>query len=651
MKKHMSLVLALMLLLSLMACTSDGPASPAPDETTATETSVENAYTPGVYKGVGKGHAGEMTVEVEFSENKIESIVVGEHKETKGIYEPAVERIPSTIMEEQTLNVDVVTGATNTSKGILEAVADAVKQAGGDVEALRSKARVETEKSAEEISADVVVVGGGASGSAAALAAAEKGAHVILLEKAAGVSGAGSMAGALFADRSSLQIAAGKEVDAQWIYDQYIKDSNYHANAGLVSAIIHKSASTVDWLVENGVNLVVLDAGHGAQYNHVGMPATAHGYVDGGVMALQTIHEKVESYGGQVMYETPGESLIMDANGKIAGVIARKVDGTELRITAKSVVIATGGFGGNAEMMAERFGTKSGTGLVRTATGDGVKMAWSAGAAEAGIDVAQWFGMTYDADKSKNMTNPRELTELVRNPLMFVNKEGKRFGSEEEAYESAALGNMMYNQPNAEMFIILDTGIIERVAEEGLAKVFVDRWGHMYGQGIKFMEAGREQNIDALTEAWRMPRDYTAVMEEAVEAGLAIKADTIEELARLLDAPYLVEEVAYYNTMAANGKDTQFYKDASFMNPVAQAPYYAVVTKLRCLGTLGGVAINEEIQAVDEAGQTIENLWVAGADAGGMYGNSYVMFEGATLGFAYNSGRIAGENAAENAGK
>lgn len=473
----------------------------------------------------------------------------------------------------------------------------------------------------------------------------------MLLEKAAGVSGAGSMAGVLFADHSSLQIAAGKEVDSSWIYDQYTTDSNYNSNSTLVSAIIKKSASTVDWLIHNGVNLTLLDAGQGAQYNHVGMPTTAHGYVDGGVVALKTIHEKVKSFGGQVMYETSGESLIKDAKGKVIGVVAKKADGTELRISAKSVVLSTGGFGGNKEMMAETFGEKAGTGLVKTATGDGIKMAWDAGAQKTGQDVAQWFGMKFDSDNGKKMKSTADLTSFVRNPLLFVNKNGDRFGSEEEAYESAALGTMMYNQPEAEMYIVLDTAILNKVANKGLADVFVDRWAHMYGKGIKFTESGHVTDIDKVTDALRKPKDYTSVMEEAVKAGVAVKADTIEKLAKLINAPNLVKEVANYNKMATSGKDTQFYKDSKFMNPVSKAPYYAVITKLRCLGTLGGVAINEDIQSIDKNGKSIDNLWVTGADAGGMYGNSYVMFEGATLGFAYNSGRIAGENAAANADK
>lgn len=301
-------------------------------------------------------------------------------------------------------------------------------------------------------------------------------------------------------------------------------------------------------------------------------------------------------------------------------------------------------------MMEEYFGEKAGTGLVGTATGDGLKMAWSAGAAEHGSHVAQWFGMKYDGAKSKEMPNGTgRLTELVRNPLLFVDKYGNRFGNEEEAYESAALGTMMYNLPDAKMYIVLDQGIVDDVAEKGLADVFVDRWAHFYGQGVSYVENGKTVDLDASTENLRTPRDYTEALEEAVAAGLAYKADSIEELEQTLGMDHLTETVNTYNQLCADQNDTQYHKDAHFLYAVDEGPYYVVETALRCLGTLGGVKINEQMQAVDEANKPIDNLYVVGADAGGMYGNSYVMFEGGTLGFAYISGRVAGENAADHA--
>ena len=339
-------------------------------------------YKEGVYTAQAKGNNGDVKVEVEFSPDAIVKVTVTDHQETPGLSDPAIEKIPQRIVDGQTLNVDAVSGATNTSNAILEAVADCVTQAGGDAEGLKAK-EAQSNTAVEEMDADVVVVGGGASGSGAALAAAGKGAKVVLLEKAAGVSGAGTMAGVMFADHSSLQKEAGKEVDTQWLYDQYITDSNYNANAALVTKVISESSATVEWLMENGVRLTLLDAGYGAQYNHKGMPTTAHGYADGGSAAIQTLHQRIEELGGQVLYETPGEELLFDAQGKVAGVAARKADGTTLNIHAKSVILATGGFGGNKEMMEEYFGGKAGTGLVGTATGDGLKMAamWPSGSA------------------------------------------------------------------------------------------------------------------------------------------------------------------------------------------------------------------------------------------------------------------------------
>ncbi len=606
-------------------------------------------YKEGVYTAQAKGNNGDVKVEVEFSPDAIVKVTVTDHQETPGLSDPAIEKIPQRIVDGQTLNVDAVSGATNTSNAILEAVADCVTQAGGDAEGLKAK-EAQSNTAVEEMDADVVVVGGGASGSGAALAAAGKGAKVVLLEKAAGVSGAGTMAGVMFADHSSLQKEAGKEVDTQWLYDQYITDSNYNANAALVTKVISESSATVEWLMENGVRLTLLDVGYGAQYNHKGMPTTAHGYADGGSAAIQTLHQRIEELGGQVLYETPGEELLFDAQGKVAGVAARKADGTTLNIHAKSVILATGGFGGNKEMMEEYFGGKAGTGLVGTATGDGLKMAWSAGAAEHGSHVAQWFGMKYDGAKSKEMPNGTgSLTELVRNPLLFVDKYGNRFGNEEEAYESAALGTMMYNLPDAKMYIVLDQGIVDDVAEKGLADVFVDRWAHFYGQGVSYVENGKTVDLDVSTENLRTPRDYTEALEEAVAAGLAYKADSIEELEQTLGMDHLTETVNTYNQLCADQNDTQYHKDAHFLYAVDEGPYYVVETALRCLGTLGGVKINEQMQAVDEANKPIDNLYVVGADAGGMYGNSYVMFEGGTLGFAYISGRVAGENAADHA--
>ncbi|HAX72570.1 MAG TPA: FAD-binding protein [Firmicutes bacterium] len=621
------------------------------DTTSSGADSANNQFEAGVYTGVGSGNNGEVKVSVEFSETEILSVTIVEHRETEDLIGPVIERIPGAIVNNQSLAIDAVAGATNASNAVLDAVADAVTQAGGDAEALKVKDENDgnTVAEVEEITTDVVVVGGGASGSAAALAATEAGANVVLLEKAPGVSGAGTKAGVLFASNSSLQVEAGKEVDKEWLFDQYMEASLFSANARLVRNIIEESSETVDWLIENGVNLNLLDSGHGAQFSHVGMPTTAHGYADGGTVAITTLHEEIVQNGGTVMYETPGEELIFDESGKVSGVVAKTVDGKILHIKADSVVLSTGGFGGNDEMMEEYFGEKAGNGLIGTSTGDGLEMAWSAGAAEKGTNVAQFFGMSYETEAKNKMENSSELTEFVRHPLLFVNNTGKRFTNEEVAYESVAIATALYEQPDGEGYIIFNQSIVDEVALKSLATVFDDRWGHLYGQGVSYVESGHLKDLDQSAEENRTPKDFSPVIEDAVNAGVAFKANSIEELAQMLGMDYLVDEVANYNEMCAEGEDTQFFKDSKYLNNLEEGPFFAVKIKTRVLSTLGGVAIDENIQAINANGEPIENLWVTGADAGGLYGSNYVVFEGGTLGFAYTSGRIAGLNAATNA--
>ncbi|MBE5962177.1 MAG: FAD-dependent oxidoreductase [Lachnospiraceae bacterium] len=657
--KFLVMLLLAAMCMNLTACKSSDKKSDSNPQTntessteagsTTENTSGTLSFTAGTYTATATGNNGPVTVEVVFSETEIVSVEVKDNKETAGICDTPFTRIPEAIVSGQTLAVDTVTGATNSSNAVLTAVEDCVTQAGGDVEALKTASGESAELVVEEMTCDVVVVGAGAAGSAAALSASRAGANVIIIEKTSTPSGAGTIAGVLFATESDMQIAENKVVSTEWLYNQYIHDSSYFANARLVTTIIQNSSETVNWLVANGVNLRLLDAGHGSQYAHVGMPTTAHGYIDGGSVAINTLLDQATALGSEVLFETEGKELIFNEDGTVAGVIATTTDGRELHILADSVVLATGGFGGNAEMMAEVFGEKAGTALVTNNTGDGIQMAWSAGAAELGLDVAQWFGMKYGAE-AKQMENSSALTELVRNPLLFVNNVGQRFGNEEEAYESAALGTMMYNQPDAEMYIIVTQDLIDEVAKVGLAEVFVDRWGHLYGQGLVYNEAGKDHDLDAMCEAWREPKDYTATIEDAVNCGVAFKANSVAELAEILGMEYLEEEVARYNEFCAAGEDLDFHKDPQFLDAVEDGnTIYAVKVKLRCLTTLGGVAINEDIQAVDESGVAIPNLYVAGADAGGMYGNNYVVFEGGTLGFAYTSGRLAGENAAANA--
>lgn len=335
-------------------------------------------YEAGTYTASADGKNGPVKVEVVFTKDAIKSVKVVEQNETPGISDTPIKEIPSKIVAEQSLAVDTVSGASFTSKAILTAVEDAVKQAGGDVNALKEKKKIAS-KEVEEATYDVVVVGAGAAGSAAALKASEGSDKVLLLEKTDTPSGAGTLAGGMFAAESRLQKEAGKTVDKKWLYDEYMKSSSGFMNSILVRKIIDESSNTVDWLMDNGMQLNLIDAGVGGSYEHIGMPSTLHGYNEGGAVAIKKLIEKFQDNGGTVMFSTPAKELIVDKDGTVSGVIATKKDGSQLKVKAKSVVIATGGFGGNEDMLKEVYGDHYTMGEVSQNTGDGIKMAWDAG--------------------------------------------------------------------------------------------------------------------------------------------------------------------------------------------------------------------------------------------------------------------------------
>ncbi|WP_340004789.1 FAD-dependent oxidoreductase [Paenibacillus sp. FSL K6-0276] len=641
----LSLFLCISLLLSVVGCTDKTDSSQSP----STEKTI---YKAGTYTGVGKGNNGPVKVEVVFSEDQITSVEVKENSETPGIFEKAAERVPADIVAHQSLAVDAVTGASVVSNAIIEAVADAVQQAGGDTVALKAVAITKQEGKAEEITVDVVVVGAGAAGTAAALASLEQGADTLLIEKTAVASGAGTLAGGMFAVDSTQQKEQNKVVDKEWLFKKFMETSNYHANARLVRKIMDESGETVDWMNENGAKLVLTDPGQSGQKALVGTPATIHGYVDGGSVALEKIRNQIETKGGKIMFETPAEQLIKDDKGNVTGVIAKKADGGELKIHAKSVILATGGYGGNAEMMKEHFGEKAGTGLISSATGDGLKMAWEAGAAELGTDLAQWYHYMPNPELSKKMENPYVLWDLTALPLLWVNKNGERYINEDIVFDFAYGSSAIYEQPDASHWALFDQLLIETVKTKGLIE-YADLYSSFKGKKQGFVEFNEPFDTDTNYKSTITPFDYTPIIEEAIESGVIVKGETIAELASKIGVSEqtLNATVDRYNGFSQKGVDEDFFKDAEYLNPVKKGPFYALSTSARCLGTLGGVKINENIQAVNDQSKPIPGLWVAGNDAGGMYGNSYITIEGGTLGFAYTSGKLAGENAAEYAKK
>lgn len=634
----MGVTLACMLMGSLTACSSGKKEAESNTNTAATV-----SFKAGTYTSTQKGNNGDVTVEVTVSDSKIEDIKILEHKETPNLGDTAMDSLIEKIKENQTIAVDAVTGATNSSTALIEAVKDCATQAGADISALSNevkKAGVD-----EEMTTQVVVVGGGASGTAAALQAVEDGAKVILVEMTQSPAGQGTQAGGMFATSSTQQKESDQTIDNKWVYDQFVETSNYKANAGLLTKVIQNSGNTVDWLIKNGCKLTLALPGTGGYQEHVEThPASIiHGYTEGGTQAITNLHETITKKGGTVLYSTKATELITE-NGKVAGIKAEKEDGGILTIKSDSVILATGGFGGNEEKVAEVFGEGYGQSRIATNIGTGIEMAKSAG---ADADYEDAITMHYGVSRGGTSWGS-ELNSALLNPFLHVDVDGNRFMNEEDfIYEPIKSSNVIKSLPTRTAYEIFDSTMIETVKEKGTIGLSEQYPGKLATDPTKFIEVGHEIDTAAAAEKTKTPYDLTADIEKYIEEGTIIKADSIEELAEKLGMSNLTETVARYNELCEKGEDTDHFKSAKYLDKLEGTVYAVKITPSVFLGTLGGIEINSDCEVLDNNGKAIEGLYAAGAETNGAYGNSYVFFEGGTLGYAYGTGRIAGQSAAK----
>lgn len=601
------------------------------------------SFNAGSYTAQVQGNNGLIEVEVTFSETAITDINIVSHSETKGLGDVALEIIKKAVIEGQTLAVDAVSGATNASNAMLAAVEECVNQAGGDVEALKVVSEKAGEGKIKKIETDVVVIGAGAAGSSAAVTAVENGAEVILLEKNANPGGTTSMGGGLFGAYSSLMEEHEEEaVDTQALLKDWMKEMVWKADANLVRKYLDLSSTTIDWLISYGFELHKVDA---VQQTH----DTYHGYHKYNDFTKTTekfinfIQTGVVDKGSQVFYETPAKNLMKDDDGNIVGVIATMKDGTTLEITAKSVVIATGGFVGDEEWVAETLdGVHVATAGLGSNVGDGIKMAWDAGAAKRGQNVHLAHVTKVPGDLS---TFPDTAlfanTSLAYLPTVpWVNMTGARFADEDIIYDRAWTTNAIIAQGNF-VYTIISQSMLDALETSGAAAIGME----------EAVTMGPMPEVGPMKTGWT---NLNAMVEELVNQEEAFKGATYEELAKAagMDVDKFVENMKLYNNDAKAGVDSVFGKREGHMFPLGDGPYYAIKVIPTNLCTLGGIRVNENLQVVKadpENYDPITNLYAAGADVGGLYSDHYVLLEGGAQGWAYNSGRLAGAEAASNA--
>lgn len=558
----------------------------------------QEALTDGEYQAAAQGNNGDVNVTVTIADGKIAAVEVGEHAETAGICEAPIESIPQAIVDGQTLAVDVVSGATNTSNAILAAVASCIEQAGGDPAAYQTAA-AEASDEVQTIEADVVVVGGGMAGVAAALGAVENGANVVVLEKQGVLGGSAALAGGNFA-------VAGTQYETDAGFDNSIdaaierlkvraeadaKQSGY-PDYDKLRFVLEGAADNIAWLEENGMVFGdIMEPGTELARLRTRIPDSTN---NGAAMIAKLI-ETAESKGVTFMTDCAANALLLE-DGKVAGVTAK--DGA-VTVHAPTVVLACGGFGHNQEMMEEYIPEYAGATCTSAAgnTGDGFVMAEQVNAA---FYDNPWV-IAAGPVLSSELTAACDTSAVAYTAGLSIDAQGERLVNETAQYSVVS---------NA-------------VAWNGGEALFL---------------------YDSSDEA------VASVMETAVTLGEAFKGETIEELATAagIDPQTLVATVERFNGYAAAGVDEELGKAAASMTALENGPFYAVKFYPSYMGTIAGVVTNDDAQVINTDGEVIEGLYAAGEMSNRPYYN-YGYYSAASLQIYSQMGHIAGVNAAQEA--
>ena len=578
MSKLISLVLALMMLLFSFSAFAEGDA----------------LFTPGTYEAEGKGFGGAVKVSVTVSENEITEVTATGEAETPVLGGVAIQTLPGEIVKAQTPNVDMLSGATVTSTAIIAAATEALKKAGADIDYLDAHKRAAAEDGAKEektLETEIVIVGAGGAGMAAAIMAHQAGKQFVILEKMPYVGGNTTKAtGGMNAAETHYQKEQGIEDSVELFISDTMTGGHNLNDPELVRTLAEKSAGAIEWLDSIGADLPKISFSGGASTNRIHAPADGSAV---GNYLVDKFSEKLTELGVEVMLNTKATELIME-DGKIAGVKAESKD-ANYTIKAKAVILATGGFGANLDMIAGFRPDLQGTVTTNApgATGDGIVMAQAVGAALVDIEQIQLH-------PTVEQTTSMLITESVRGDgAILVNQSGHRFTNE---------------------LLTRDAVSAAELAQEGqYAYIIFDQ--HL--------------------------RDNLKAIEKYVKNGLTVQADTIEELARKLDIypSFLAMTLKNWNEAVAAQNDAAFGRTTGMDNNLTTPPYYAIQIAPGIHHTMGGVKINASAQVISTEGSVIPGLFAAGEVTGGVHGGNRL--GGNAVADIVIFGRIAAESAIE----
>ena len=481
-----------------------------------------------------------------------------------------------------------------------------------------------------DVEYDLVVVGGGASGKSAALIAARAGKNVVVLEKMPETGGLSMYAEGTAAFESSVQKELGTPRLSKYHFptkedglEKLMGYSHQRANYEVARAFVENSAETIDIYRDLGVVYKTCDIAAEDDPNEVWTFHLPEGL---GAHCQEVLLDAIQKLDVDIFTETPAKELIVEG-GRVVGVVAES-EGAPLRIGGKAVILATGGMGSNPDRIFKYSWFAPAAYNMNTLTplqnvGDGLDLALSAGADPTVITTCPIL-----AAGGRDMTMDSQVGGAGVNPGVWVNKTGHRFAAESVAENLGDIGTYYGKQPGGIVWSILSQADVDRLVSEG-SEIAI-------GEFV----------------VYHKPMDRLPIELDAhLESGLVKKADTLEELADMMDVPQdvFVETMRSYNEACEKGYDDAFMKKPQYLRAVDKAPFYAIPLTTGTMGSAGGIKINGNMQVVDVDGNAIEGLYAVGLDATGLYGDSYNMeIPGCANGFAHTSGRIAARHAIAN---
>ena len=497
-----------------------------------------NLFIPGTYTETGTGFGGEITVTTTVSENKIEDVqITGDH-ETENIGTFAVQMLGERILAAQSPNVDALTGATVTSNAILGAFKKTLTAAGADMSAFApAEDKGKALKKYEDLTTDIVIIGAGGAGMTAAINATQAGKDVILVEMMPYAGGNTTKAtGGMNAAETHYQKEQGIEDSVEQFVEDTMKGGHDINDRDLVTIMAENSAAGIDWLDSIGAPLPKISFSGGATNQRIHAPEDGSGV---GAYLVTALLKKMDELGIKVMYNTKATDLL-SLEGTVNGVMAES-DDAYYTIHSKAVILATGGFGNNQEMIVRYRDDLEGT--VTTSApgimGDGIVMAQAVGADLVDIDQIQ---LHPTVEQKTSML----ITESVRGDgAILVNQDGKRFTDELLTRDKVSAAELA--QPGSYAYIIFDQKLRE---------------------GLK-------------------------ATEKYISTGITVQGDTIEDLAAQIDVDpaTLAETLANWNKCVADKNDAEFGRTTGMDNDLSTPPYYAIKIAPGIHHTMGGVHI------------------------------------------------------------